>query len=167
MTVFTHIGDFIPITDDHQANVEINPMSTVGDRIREARSKRRLTQAALAKAYGCSTGMIGNLEAGIRDRPKDIMGLARALGVNAQWLDSGDGPMEGADTSPPAQGARASNGNFSYEALALASELDRIKDQRQRSIRFAQCMMLLTNQSGNLPSGGPRSEQAEKNRTKT
>lgn len=159
MIVFAHASECTTHTDDGQGSGEILSMTTVGDRIREARKLRGLSQAALAKVYGCSPGMIGNLESGLRERPKDVLGLARALRVNAEWLDTGDGEIEGGNVQPlphPAkQGAAA---QFSYEALALASELDRIKDQRTRSIRFAQCMMVLTDQSYTQPSGAPTPE---------
>lgn len=69
-----------------------------------ARKQRGLTQAALAKAACVSTSSIGNLEAGIRDKPRDLVSLAVALGARPAWLASGQGDWEEASSGVGAIG---------------------------------------------------------------
>ena len=42
---------------------------------------------------------IGNIEAGLRKRPREILKIAAALGVLPQWLETGEGAMR-VDTPP-------------------------------------------------------------------
>lgn len=76
-------------------------MTSLAERLKAARNAASLTQPELAEKAGVSQGTIGNLEAGIRKRPRDLLSLAKALGVSAQWLESGKGPMVSeANTTP-------------------------------------------------------------------
>lgn len=59
--------------------------------MREARERRGLTQADLARAAGVSAGTIGNVEAGSRKQPRDLLAIAEALGVDPHWLANGIG----------------------------------------------------------------------------
>ena len=72
----------------------ITNVETIGSRVKWAREQRGLTQAALAKVAGVSTSSIGNLEAGIRDKPRDLVALAFALGARPAWLATGQGEWE-------------------------------------------------------------------------
>ncbi len=90
-------------------------MEKIGDRIRRLRKEAGLSQAALAKLAGISQAVIGNAESGYRERPRDLLSLAMALGVDPYYLETGkssQGPEalnspQGRDTqpriSPPAQ----------------------------------------------------------------
>jgi DNA-binding XRE family transcriptional regulator len=66
-------------------------MESIGSRVKWARELRGLTQAALAKAACVLTSSIVDLEAGTRDRPRDLASLAFALGVRPAWLEDGKG----------------------------------------------------------------------------
>lgn len=66
-------------------------MGTIGSRIRDVRESKKLTQTQLAKLAGVSQGTIGNSESGLRDRPRELLKIATALGVNPQWLEDGTG----------------------------------------------------------------------------
>lgn len=66
-------------------------MSTIGQRIREARKAKQMTQADLAKKVGLSQGAIGHLEAGRNDNSMHLVQIAAALGVRAEWLTNGRG----------------------------------------------------------------------------
>ena len=66
-------------------------MESIGARVKWARELRGLTQAALAKAACMLTSAIADLEAGVRDRPRDLTSLAAALGVRPEWLEEGKG----------------------------------------------------------------------------
>lgn len=69
-------------------------MNTFAERLRFARSLRRLTQAELARACGISQGAVANYESNSRQFPRAIFRLAAALKVSAQWLAEGIGPMD-------------------------------------------------------------------------
>jgi len=88
-----HDRDYAVNTNVMQAGVEITGVSTIAERIKSARLRRKLTQSQLAKDVGISQGTIGNLESGTRERPRDLLSIALALGVNVNWLAYGRGPM--------------------------------------------------------------------------
>ncbi len=64
------------------------------ERLRHARQQRGLSQAGLARLCGLSQSAISNYESGARRDAREILDLAKALNVSAQWLKSGLGPME-------------------------------------------------------------------------
>lgn len=66
---------------------------TIGDRIKEARALRGLSQKDLAKLVGLATSTIGNLEAGLRSQPRYIVAIANALNVDVNWLSTGQGGL--------------------------------------------------------------------------
>lgn len=69
-------------------------VKTIGERIKWARVNRELTQRELAKKAGVSTSTIGNLEAGIRDKPRELVAIAMALKASIQWVNSGKGDWD-------------------------------------------------------------------------
>lgn len=75
-------------------------MSTIGDRVREERLRLGLSQQALARLAGISTSAVGNVEAGIRNQPRSLVSLARVLGVQPQWLETGHGVKEATHQLP-------------------------------------------------------------------
>lgn len=66
-------------------------MTTIGDRIRDTRKARDMTQGDLAKRVGLSQGTIGHIEAGRNDSSRYLVQIAAALGVRPEWLESGKG----------------------------------------------------------------------------
>lgn len=52
-----------------------------------------MTQAQLAKAAGVVQATIGNLEAGLRKSAREVVAIAKALGVSPAWLANGEGDM--------------------------------------------------------------------------
>ncbi len=92
-------------------------MSTIGDRIKERREELGWSQVELAQRAGVSAGTIGNLEAGLRLRPRGIVGLAATLGVHAHWLETGTGPRL-IDDKPSARPAPPAGSVSLLEALA-------------------------------------------------
>ena len=80
-------------------------MDTFADRVRSARSAAKLTQKKLAAASGLSQTTISDIERGRNATSADIVALARALGVLAEWLADGRGPrsLNEATGLPPAQ----------------------------------------------------------------
>jgi transcriptional regulator with XRE-family HTH domain len=83
-------------------------MSTIGSRIKEARSALGWSQVQLADEAGVTQSAIGNIESGLRQRPRELVSLAKALRVSPEWLETGQGPrterasleLVGADAEP-------------------------------------------------------------------
>jgi len=61
---------------------KITFVSTLGERLMNAREAKGLTQQQLADAACVSQGTIGNIESGARKRPRDLLKIARALDVD-------------------------------------------------------------------------------------
>jgi transcriptional regulator with XRE-family HTH domain len=64
------------------------------DRLRHARTLRGYTQAELARLAGLSQSAVASYESGERKSSRGLFKLAAALRIEAQWLDTGKGPME-------------------------------------------------------------------------
>jgi transcriptional regulator with XRE-family HTH domain len=65
---------------------------TFGSRVRSLRTKRELTQSALAREVGVSATCIWNWEEdNTHPRPASLRDLAAALGTTAVYLQSGEG----------------------------------------------------------------------------
>jgi len=66
----------------------------VGARVRAARKTRGVSQNDLAKAIGITQPTLSNLEGGRNASSVKILDIARALKVNALWLQDGIGDMD-------------------------------------------------------------------------
>lgn len=68
-------------------------MDTFGDRLRNLRTARKLTQDQLAKALGIKQGSLTQLETGKSKGPssKTLTKLARIFEVDPEWLMTGKG----------------------------------------------------------------------------
>lgn len=62
---------------------------TLAQRLRQAREKAGLSQRQLALSVGISPQAIQHIEAGTTLRSRYLTDIARALGVDVQWLDGG------------------------------------------------------------------------------
>ena len=60
-----------------------------------------MSQADLARAAGVSPGTIGNIEAGTRRSPRELLAIAAATKVRPEWLKSGKGPRDAEPAEPP------------------------------------------------------------------
>ena len=72
----------------------------LGDRIRQARKVAGMTQTQLADASGMSQQMISKLESGGSPATSNIVAIAMALNVSAEWLDSGEKKLEPTEPGP-------------------------------------------------------------------
>lgn len=73
----------------------IKPMDSLAYRLKLARDARGYTQGELAERAGVQQPYISKIERGAARKSTVILQLARALNVNPEWLDTGDGEMTG------------------------------------------------------------------------
>lgn len=77
-------------------------LTTIAGRLKWARENvARLSQPDLAANAGVAQGTIGNIESGARKSPRELLAIARAAGVHAEWLKSGRGPRLLAEQAAP------------------------------------------------------------------
>ena len=69
-------------------------MNTLGDRLKEARIKRKHTQVSLAQLSGVPQQTIQAIESQRVKETRHLMRLAKALRINPEWLSTGEGEME-------------------------------------------------------------------------
>lgn len=93
-------------------------------RLRHARKLRGLTQQELAKASGVKQASISEVETGESKSPvgTNLIKLALSLNVSPEWLASGKGQMQAAD-SP-----------LSPEAVRVAREWESLAPEIRQSI---------------------------------
>lgn len=76
-------------------------MEGIGSRIRAARTELGWSQLRLADEAGVTQSAIGNLEAGWRQRPRELLAIAQALRVRPGWLETGQGIRSLGDVNDP------------------------------------------------------------------
>lgn len=69
-------------------------MSSLRERLIEARTTKRLSQSALAKLVKCGQTTIASIENGRNQSSKLVPRIADVLGVSVKWLDTGKGSKE-------------------------------------------------------------------------
>jgi len=69
-------------------------MKTLGDRLKEARIKRKHTQVSLAQLSGVPQQTIQGIESQRIKETRHLMRLAKALNIDPEWLSTGEGEME-------------------------------------------------------------------------
>jgi len=67
---------------------------TFGKRLKKARLAAGLSQEYLALAVNCSQSTIGNIEAGPNKTSRYTVEFAQHLGVDSEWLRTGEGSMK-------------------------------------------------------------------------
>lgn len=78
-------------------------MSTLAERLKQARKEAGLSQAGLAKLVGTGQSTIGSIENGRNQSSGMLVDIARALDVNPDWLAHGRGQMRGGDSHQPSK----------------------------------------------------------------
>lgn len=108
-------------TNVNQGGETFTDVKTIAERAKEAREalKPKVSQIELARRAGVSPGTIGNLEAGTRKNPRELLEIAAALEVNPEWLKTGKGPKHANAVEPPAAAPRGAH----TELLAFFDEL--------------------------------------------
>lgn len=77
-----------------QVRATLTVVKTIAERLKQAREDKKLTQPELADRSGVSQGTIGNVEAGLRKNPRELLAIAAALDVEPEWLKTGKGPRQ-------------------------------------------------------------------------
>lgn len=67
-------------------------MDTMATRLQAERKKRNWTQRDLARKAGVGPTTIASLESGRSHTSRKLVDIARVLGVNPTWLETGKGP---------------------------------------------------------------------------
>ena len=68
-------------------------MNTLAERLKHAREMANLSQQEVAKRAGISQPTYFKIENGSTLKPRNILEIAHALKVNADWLATGEGQM--------------------------------------------------------------------------
>src|SRR5262245_3867994 len=91
----------VRVADERRAETLLGLRMPIGNRVKELRVKRGMTQLELAKVTGLSLSIITQLEQGLTADPKmsTLKALAKALGVTMDELAANDEP-------PPKRGQR-------------------------------------------------------------
>ena len=87
----------------HKHGCTLQGMTTLALRIKKARNHAGLTQNELHEKSGVAQQMISKLELGKSSETSKLVQLAVACGVRPEWLATGQGPMEQAETIPGAR----------------------------------------------------------------
>lgn len=83
-----------------EASAEMAELSTLGERIRAARTRANISQEELARRVGVGKNVVSRWETGQSDlRADNLRSVTHELGVSADWLldgkeQSGTGPIE-------------------------------------------------------------------------
>jgi transcriptional regulator with XRE-family HTH domain len=131
-------------------------MATIGERIRNERDSRRWSRTKLAGLAGISPTALSDLELGYTQRSLSLHRIADALGVNADWLETGKGEKFTVGTSQPARFDDATMAQ-AVELLYLMADA-RPEDKRFR--RFNWAMILLAAKGIAHAEGDPRKAMA-------
>lgn len=102
----------------------------LGQRLRRAREHAQLTQVQLEGRSGVSQKTISKIERGDQDASTQVAQLARACGVDTEWLATGEGEMLANKARQP----QAVYG-LSSEALEIARVWSKLSPERRKWFR--------------------------------
>jgi transcriptional regulator with XRE-family HTH domain len=100
-------------------------MTTLAERIKDARRHAKLTQRALALKVGVEQPVISQLETGRNLQSAHLSKIAHVCGVNSIWLSDEIGPMTGSeeDTGEPDRSPDDQESNFDSVAFKALQNL--------------------------------------------
>lgn len=101
---------------------------SLATRLKTARKAKGLTQEGLMEMSGVKQSDISKIERGATQSPTGLLALAKALGVNPFWLETGEGDMhhEQANTQPV-----TTKGRVPLISWVIAGNLQEIQDMYQ------------------------------------
>lgn len=105
---------------------KLNPMKTMGERIKWARKQADLSQEQLGKAAGVSKGAVSLWESSQTKNLKNtnLYAVAAATGVRAEWLVSGKGQVQ-----------EEKEVNGSVEAQRIAASIMQLSPSQRAAIQ--------------------------------
>lgn len=107
-------------------------MDTLGSRLKKARAHAKLSQKQLEERSHVSQKTISKIERGDQDSSTQVVQLARACGVDVDWLATGKGDMlASVGVAEPA----ANYGALSEEALEIAQMWSQLQPDRRSWFR--------------------------------
>lgn len=77
----------------------ITGVNSLASRLKAEREARNLKQDQLGKLAGVGQSTIANIENGTRQNPRNLLEIAKALNVSAEWLKTGRGEKVPADAN--------------------------------------------------------------------
>lgn len=80
---------------EHNSGCYVGLMNTLADRLNDRMAGIGMTQERLAEKAGVSQTTIHKLCTGKAAQTRKLVAIATAIGVRPEWLETGQGPMEG------------------------------------------------------------------------
>jgi transcriptional regulator with XRE-family HTH domain len=132
-----------------------------GERLKKAREFAKLSQGELAQLAGISQKTISKIELGKQHRSTQMVALAAACNVRAEWLSNGHGPMELSSNPSSMYDPTAGTAGMllSTEALALARMWDEATDSVKATVRHVLVTESALREALNQKTVAPREKE--------
>jgi transcriptional regulator with XRE-family HTH domain len=101
-----------------------NVAMTIGQRLKQVRKERGLTQVELAARVGMKQSTLSDLELGKSAGTTNLAVVASVLGVNALWLETGRGPMTAEDVGKVLANKASGEGDALVRLLTVYHRAD-------------------------------------------
>ena len=132
---------------------------TIGERIRQVRKFKDLTQKKFADSLGMKQNTVATYEMG-RTNPSDpaIKSICREFGVNEEWLRSGEGEMFAPDATS-ALDALAQEQNLTHGEYILIEKLLHLKPEVRQGILDYIMEVAAAVNSNAVPTSAPDAQE--------
>jgi transcriptional regulator with XRE-family HTH domain len=119
-------------------------MNTIGERIKDVRSSKQMSQQMLADSVGVKRATVSQWEIGDTKnlRPTNLLAVADALHLSMRWLITGRGEKN--DTSLHAAEEPAQYNRLSVEAIELCHQWEKLpKEAREQARQFVYMLIIM------------------------
>lgn len=103
----------------HKRTYRFATMTTLAERIKDARRHAKLTQRALALKVGVEQPVISQLETGKNLQSAHLSKIAHVCGVNSIWLSDEIGPMTGSEEDTGEPDGRPDDQESNFDSVAF------------------------------------------------
>ena len=103
----------------HKLTYKFVTMTTLAERIKDARRHAKLTQRALALKVGVEQPVISQLETGKNLQSAHLSKIAHVCGVNSIWLSDEIGPMTDSEEDIRTPDAKLNNQEIAFDSVAF------------------------------------------------